>query len=409
MSRINLQTTSRRRLLQFLAASPLLAHGAMAQGARPEDPVDWAPRELDKLIADPAQALDVFDFEPVMKKNVPPAHFGYMATGVDDELTLRANREGFHKFELRPRRLTDVSKIDTGADILGTSYDSPIVIAPTGSNRAFHPDAEVAVAKAAKAGNHLQILSSVANTSIEDAIAARGAPVWFQLYTTQRWEIGEALAKRAEAAGAPVIVVTVDVRSSAKWETFARLRRTDTRECGSCHGGNDYLSRKPNFSGIALGGVGGTAVTNITWESIKRLRDTVKTKIVLKGILAHEDAKLAVDAGIDAVIVSNHGGRVEDGVSATIDVLPDIVAAAGRMPILVDSGFRRGSDIVKALAMGAKAVCIGRPYLWGLGAFGQPGVERVLTILRAETRAAMAQIGAPSLKDLKPEMVKRVW
>jgi isopentenyl diphosphate isomerase/L-lactate dehydrogenase-like FMN-dependent dehydrogenase len=233
--------------------------------------------------------------------------------------------------------------------------------------------------------------------------------VWFQLYTTQRWEIGEALAKRAEAAGAPVIVVTVDVRSSAKWETFTRLRRTDTRECGSCHGGNDYLSRKPNFSGIALGGVGGTAVTNITWESIKRLRDTVKTKIVLKGILAHEDAKLAAEAGIDAIVVSNHGGRVEDGVSATIDVLPDIVAAAGRMPVLVDSGFRRGSDIVKALAIGARAVCIGRPYLWGLGAFGQPGVERVLTILRAETRAAMAQIGAASLKDLTPAMVKRVW
>jgi isopentenyl diphosphate isomerase/L-lactate dehydrogenase-like FMN-dependent dehydrogenase len=409
MTRQILQTTSRRRLLQFLAASPLLAHGALAQGVRPEDPVDWAPRELDKLIADPTQALDVFDFEPVMKKNVPPAHFGYMATGVDDELTLRANREGFKRFELRPRRLTDVSKIDTSADILGISYDSPIVIAPTGSNRAFHADAEVAVAKAAKAGNHLQILSSVANTSIEDAIAARGAPVWFQLYTTQRWEIAEALAKRAEAAGAPVIAVTLDVRSLAKWETFVRLRRTDTRDCGSCHGGNDYLSRKPNFAGIALGGVGGTAVTNITWESIKRLRDTVKTKIVLKGILAHEDAKLAVDAGIDAVIVSNHGGRVEDGVSATIDVLPDIVAAAGRMPVLVDSGFRRGSDIVKALAIGAKAVCIGRPYLWGLGAFGQPGVERVLTILRAETRVAMQQIGAASLNDLKPEMVKRVW
>ena len=355
MPQQNLQATSRRRLLQFLAASPLLAHGALAQGVRPDDPVDWAPRQLDKLIADPAQALDVFDFEPVMKKNVPPAHFGYMATGVDDEITLRANREGFRKFELRPRRLTDVSKVDTSADILGTSYDSPIVVAPTGSNRAFHPDAEVAVAKAAKAGNHLQILSSVANTSIEDAIAARGAPVWFQLYTTQRWEIGEALAKRAEAAGAPVIVVTVDVRSLAKWETFTRLRRTDTRDCGSCHGGNDYLSRKPNFAGIALGGVGGTAVTNITWDTINRLRDTVKTKIVLKGILAHEDAKLAAEAGIDAVIVSNHGGRVEDGVSATIDVLPDIVTAAGRMPVLVDSGFRRGSDIVKALAIGARA------------------------------------------------------
>jgi 4-hydroxymandelate oxidase len=409
MSRQNIQIVSRRRLLQYLAASPLFAHAALAQGFPPSDPVDWAPRDLDKLIADPTQALDVFDFEPVMKKNVPPAHFGYMATGADDEMTLRANREGFRKFELRPRRLTDVSKIDMSADILGTTCDSPIVIAPTSSNRAFHPDAEIAVAKAAKAGNHLQILSTVANTSIEDAIAARGAPVWFQLYTTQRWEIAEALAKRAEAAGAPVIAVTLDVRSSAKWETFARLRRTDTRECGSCHGLNDYLSRKPNFNGINLGGVSGTAVTNITWESIKRLRDTVKTKMVLKGILTSEDTKLAAEAGIDAVIVSNHGGRMEDGVSATIEVLPEIVAAAGgRMPVLVDSGFRRGSDIVKALAIGAKAVCIGRPYLWGLGAFGQPGVERVLGLLRFETRNAMQQIGAPSLKDLTPAMVKRV-
>jgi isopentenyl diphosphate isomerase/L-lactate dehydrogenase-like FMN-dependent dehydrogenase len=409
MSRSSLTVTSRRRLLQFLAASPLFAQGALAEAFRPQDPAEWAPRDLENLIADPTQALDVFDFEPVMKKNVPPAHFGYMATGADDEMTLRANRAGFLKFELRPRRLTDVSKVDMSADILGTSYDSPIVIAPTGSNRAFHPDAEVAVAKAAKAGNHLQILSSVANTSIEDAIAARGAPVWFQLYTTQRWEIGEALAKRAERAGAPVIMVTVDVRSSAKWETFTRLRRTDTRDCGSCHGGNDYLSRKPNFAGITLGGVGGTAVTNITWDTIKRLRDTVKTKLVLKGILTHEDTKLAAEAGVDAIIVSNHGGRVEDGVGSTIDVLPEIVAAAaGRMPVLVDSGFRRGSDIVKALAIGANAVCIGRPYLWGLGAFGQPGVERVLGMLRAETRVAMQQIGAPSLKDLTPAMVKRV-
>jgi 4-hydroxymandelate oxidase len=386
MSQPSFQTVSRRRLLQFFAASPL----------------------FDSLIADPTQALDVFDFEPVMKKNVPPAHFGYMATGADDETTLRANREGFRKFELRPRRLTDVSKVDMSANILGATYDSPIVIAPTGSNRAFHADGEVAVAKAAKAGNHLQILSTVANTSIEDAIAARGAPVWFQLYTTQRWEIAEALAKRAEAAGAPVIAVTLDVRSQAKWETFVRLRRTDKRDCGSCHGGNDYLSRKPNFDGIDLGGVGGTSVTNITWDTIKRLRDTVKVKVVLKGILTHEDARLAAEAGIDAIIVSNHGGRVEDGVGATIDVLPYIVAAAGRMPVLVDSGFRRGSDIVKALAIGANAVCIGRPYLWGLGAFGQPGVERVLGMLRAETRVLMQQIGAASLKDLTPAMVKRV-
>jgi 4-hydroxymandelate oxidase len=409
MSQENFQIINRRRLLKFLAASPLFARSALAEGLRQADPADWAPRDLEKLIADPTQALDVFDFEPVMKKNVPPAHFGYMATGADDEMTLRANREGFRKFELRPRRLVDVSKIDMSAEILGAKYDSPIVIAPTGSNRAFHPDAEVAVAKAAKLGNHLQILSTVATTSIEDAIAARGAPLWFQLYTTQRWEIAEGLVRRAEAAGAPAIAVTLDVRSSAKWETFVRLRRTDTRDCGSCHGLNDYLSRKPNFTGIDLGGISTTVVTNLTWDLIKRLRDTVKVKLVLKGILAFEDAKLAADAGIDAIVVSNHGGRVEDGISATIDVLPEIVeAVGGRMPILVDSGFRRGSDIVKALALGAQAVCIGRPYLWGLGAFGQPGVERVLAIVRAETRTAMQQLGAPSLKHLTPAMVRRV-
>ena len=404
-----LHLASRRRLLQFLAASPLFAHSALAEGLRLSDPMEWAPRDLDKLIAGPKQALDVFDFEPVMKQNVPPAHFGYMATGVDDETTLRANREGFRKFALRPRRLVDASNIDMGIDIFGVKYDSPIVIAPTGSNRAFHPDGEIAVAKAAKVGNHLQILSTVATTSIEDAIAARGAPVWFQLYTTQRRKIGEALAKRAEAAGAPAIAVTLDVRSPAKWETLARLRRTDTRDCGSCHGVSDYLSRKPNFTGIDLGGVSGTAVTNLTWDSIKRLRDMVKVKLLLKGILSYEDAKQAADAGIDAIVVSNHGGRVEDGVSATIEVLPEIVdAVGGRMPVLIDSGFRRGTDIVKALCMGAKGVAGGRPYLWGLGAFGESGVDRVLAILRAETRIAMQQLGAPSLKDLTPAMVRRV-
>jgi len=407
MSRMTI--ASRRRMLQFLAASPLFAHNAFAQTPRSSDPMDWAPRDLDKLIKDPSQAIDVFDFEPVMKQNVPPAHFGYMATGSDDEVTLRANREGFRKFALRPRRLVDVSKIDTSANILGLIYDSPIVIAPTGSNRAFHPDGELAVARAAKAGNHLQIFSTVASTSIEDAIAARGAPMWFQLYTTQRLEVATALIKRAEAAGAPVIAVTLDVRAPLKWPTSIRLRRTDTRECASCHAPNSYLSSKPNFAGIDLAGATGTIVTNLTWDVVKRLRDTVKVKLVLKGLLAFEDAKLAADAGIDAIVVSNHGGRVEDGVSSTIEVLPEIVeAVGGRMPILIDSGFRHGSEILKALALGAQAVCIGRPYLWGLGAFGQPGVERVLAILRGELRAGMQQLGAPSLKDIAPAMVRRV-
>src|SRR3984893_7413215 len=267
---------SRRRLLQFLAASPLVVQCAFGEGLRLPDPMEWAPRDSDKLISDPGKALAVFDFEPVMKNNVPPAHFGYMATGTDDEATLRANREGFRKFQLRPRRLVDVSKIDMRVEILGTKYDPPIVLAPVGSNRAFHQDGEIAVAKAAAVGNHLQILSTVATTSVEDAIVAREAPVWFQLYTTQRWEIAEALIKRAEAAGASAIVLTVDVASQVKWETFIRLWRTDTRECWACHGANDYLTRKPNFAGIDVSGVRSTIATNMTWDLIKRTRDRVK-------------------------------------------------------------------------------------------------------------------------------------
>src|SRR4051794_14267652 len=192
---------SRRRFLQSMAAAPFLAHPAavFAQtSAQRSDPVIWAPRDLDKVITDPGQALDVFDFEPAMRATVPPAHFGYMTTGVDDEVTLRANREGFQKFQLLPRRLIDVTNIDMRTDILGTVYDSPIVICPTSSNKAFHPDGEVAVARAAKAGNHLMMLSTVATTSIEDAIEARGAPVWYQLYPTSKWDIAVALAQRAE-------------------------------------------------------------------------------------------------------------------------------------------------------------------------------------------------------------------
>src|SRR6516162_2034833 len=407
---------TRRRFVQFLAASPLLIGvdaPALAQSipapSRLPDPMVSAPRELTNLIADPKEALDVFDFEPVARKNVPPAHFGYMVTGIDDEVTLRANREGFLKFQLRPRRLVDVGTIDMTVEIFGAKYDSPIVIAPTGSNRAFHPDGEVAVAYAAKAGNHLQLLSSGATTSIEDAIAARGAPIWYQVYA-RKWEVTQALVRRAERAGSPVVVVTVDGGAPTNWETFLRLRRTDTRQCDACHGGGaqDYAARRPNYAGIDVSDPASLNIAIVTWDWIRRLRDTIKMKIVLKGILTREDAKLAADNGIDGIIVSNHGGRVVDSGRATIEVLPEIIeAVGGRMPVLVDSGFRRGTDIIKALAMGAQAVCIGRPYLWGLGAFGQPGVERVLEILRKETSAAMQQVGAPSIRHLTPALVQR--
>jgi 4-hydroxymandelate oxidase len=410
------QAASRRRFLQLLAGSPLLAcsgASALAQASpippRLPDPMVWAPRDLENLIASPREAINVFDFEPVARKNLPPAHFGYLVAGVDDEVTLRANREGFLKFQLRPRRLVDVARIDTRADILGVTYDTPIFICPTASNRAFHPDGEVAVARAAKIGNHLQMLSTLATTSIEDASAARGAPIWFQLYASSKWEIAEALVKRAERAGCPAIVVTVDDLGGRNQETMRRLWRTDTRECFGCHGRGlgAYVARKPNYDGLDMSGIATVVAPHMTWDFIKRLRDAVRAKIVLKGIMAHEDAKIAAEVGIDAIIVSNHGGRSDDNGRSSIDALPEIIAAAGAMPVLIDSGFRRGTDIVKALALGAKGVGIGRPCLWGLGAFGQPGVERVLELLRAELRVAMQQCGAPSVKDLTPAMVRR--
>jgi 4-hydroxymandelate oxidase len=403
---------ARRRLLQYLAASPLLGGAdAFAQDVRRlPDPMVWSQRNLDKLIGSPREALDVLDFEPVAHKTLPPAHFGYLASGVDDDATVRANREGFQKFQLRPRRLVDVGKIDTRVELFGETYNSPIVVAPTGSNRAFHEDGELAVSRAAKAGNHLTMLSTVATTSIEDAIEARGRPVWFQLYPTDKWEVAEAIARRAEKAGAGSIVVTVDVLARQNFETLYRMWRTDTRDCASCHGLGlkAFVQRKPAFDGLDIGGVNSTGHTTLTWSFIKRLRDTVKTRLLVKGLMTAEDARLAVDAGLDGIVVSNHGGRAEDSGRSTIDALPEILeAVGGRLPVLVDSGFRRGTDIAKALAMGARAVCVGRPYLWGLAAFGQPGVERVLGLLHGELRAVMMQLGAPSLKDLAPAMVRR--
>ncbi len=411
------RATSRRRFLQYLAASPLFASGALsAYGAEAPskwpDPMIWAPAGGGELIDRPKDAINVFDFEPVARKNVPPAHFGYMASGLDDEVTLRANREAFLKFQLMPHRLNDVSKVDTSVELFGTRYDSPIFVCPTGGNQFFHPDGEVAVAKAARAGNHLQILSTSSNYSVEDVTEARGAPIWFQLYASPRWEVAQALIKRADAAGCPVLVVTVDRIAGRNQETLFRLMRTDTRECSACHDRGSFAARsvrRHNYDGIDLSGMpAGGESSNLSWDTVKRMRDITRMKIVLKGIVTPDDAELAVQNGIDGILVSNHGGRGEDNGRSTIDALPDIIAAVkGRMPVIVDSGFRRGTDAVKALATGAQAVGIGRPYLWGLGAFGQEGVERVLEIVRTETRAAMQQCGARSVKELNPSFVRR--
>src|SRR5438876_4344788 len=413
------QATSRRRFLQFLAASPLFAYGGFnafagegpTAGTKLPDPIMWAPLRTEDLIKSPKDAINVFDFEPVCRANVPPAHFGYMASGVDDEVTLRANREGFLKFQLRPRRLVDVSKVDMSTEILGVKYDTPIIVAPVGGQKAFYTGGEIPVAKAAKVGNHLQILSTVTTSSVEEVTAARGAPLWYQLYATNKWEVAKAFVTRAEKAGALAVAVTVDRASGRNQETLFRLRRTDTRDCSTCHDRSSLqanMRTRAMYQGVDLSGLTNTQASAMTWDFFKRLRDTTKMKIVIKGILAWEDAVIAADNGIDAIIVSNHGARSEDSGRSTIDALPEIVEAVnGRIPIIVDSGFRRGSDVVKALCIGATAVCIGRPYIWGLGAFGQSGVERVLELLRTETYAMMQQVGAPSIKQLVPGMVRR--
>ena len=401
----------RRRLLRWLSASPLLPYAGLA-GAAPDIPSKLAELEAAAdLIAKPEEAINVFDFEPVFRKNVPPAHAGYMYSGIDAEVTLKANREAFAKYYLRPRRLVDVSKVDTGVEIFGVRYANPIFICPTGGNRAYHPEGEMAVARAAKAGGHLEMLATPATTSIEDAMKARGGPVWYQLYASPSWDIAQQLVKRAERAGSPVVVVTVDRVGGRNQEPFMRMRRKDTRDCSGCHPKDlqGSVARKPAYAGIDVSGVRNLQSANMSWDFVKKLRDTTKMKVVLKGILTAEDAELAVKAGVDGLVVSNHGGRGEDSGRATIDVLPEVTdAVKGRILVLVDGGFRRGTDVCKALAMGANAVGVGRPYLWGLGAFGEPGVAKVLEILRTEFRAAMMQCGVQAVKDFNPAFVRRV-
>ena len=412
----------RRQFLKWMSASPLLAAPGISLAAesvsapnRLPDPVMWAPRTYDNLISSPKEAINVFDFEAVARAKVPPAHFGYMAAGIDDDVTLRANREAFLKYYLRPRRMVDVSKMDTSVEIFGIKYNSPIFISPTGGNKAYNPEGEAAVARAAKAGNHLQMLSTASTVSIDEVIQLRGAPVWFQLYATSDRDVAYALVKRAENAGSQAVVVTVDRVGGRNQEALFRLRRTDKRECTQCHasasgggGSGGDRDRRPNYAGIDLSKARSMQSDNLTWDFLRQLRDRTKMKIVVKGVLVQEDARLCVEYGADAVLVSNHGGRGEDSGRGAIEALPEVVEGVrGRIPVLVDSGFRRGTDVVKALAMGATAAGIGRPYLWGLGAFGQAGVERVLELMQIETRAAMQQCGAPTVKDLNKSFVGR--
>ncbi|MEP6537235.1 MAG: alpha-hydroxy acid oxidase [Bryobacteraceae bacterium] len=380
----------RREFLQFLAASPL-----------------FAAQQSFTAIADPAEAINVMDFEAAARLALPPAHFGYMATGVDDDLTLKANRDGFGKIQLRPRRLVDIRRVDLSIELFGTAWETPIILAPIGNQKAFHAEGELPVARAGRAKRTLQILSTATNTSVEEVTEAAGRPVWYQLYPTSRWEITEKLVRRAEAAGCPVLALTVDTQAGRHTETADRFKKLDSRKCVTCHGTKpeDFFRRKPMFTGMDMAGVT-TANPGLTWEHVRRLKAMTRMKVLLKGVETREDAKLCVEHGLDGIIVSNHGGRAEESGRGTIECLPEVLdGAASRIPVLIDGGFRRGTDIFKALALGARAVCIGRPYIWGLSAFGQPGVERVLDILRVELELVMKQCGTRSIAEIKRSAV----
>lgn len=389
-----LRAVARRELLNFMLASPLLA-GTVRALAQSSDPLI---REID-------DALNVFDFEEIAKRTLPPAHWGYLATGVDDEATIRANRVAFDRFSIRVRRMVDVSNIDMSVELFGTRFASPIFLCPVSSQRAFHPEGEVGAAKAAKAGNHLQMLSTLTSCTLEEVVAARGTEgLWYQLYPTDRFEVTAQVLKRVHEAGVRTVALTVDLNGGSNRETAARLRRADTRDCTACHEsprGGTRLALKPMFKGIDVSKVRSPISNNITWDYVKRLRDVYPGKLLLKGIVTREDGELAVKHGLDGIVVSNHGGRAEESGRGTIESLSEVLEGTrSAIPVLIDSGFRRGTDIFKALALGATAVGIGRPYVWGLAAYGEAGAAAVLKILCDELRTAMRQAGTRNLKEI---------
>ena len=403
-----MQALARRRFLGFLASSPLL--GLTTAGRLlAEESLDTI-RLPDYLIKSPSEALDVFDFHTVAKHTLPRAHYGYLATGTDGNETLTANRRAFEDVYLRPMRMVDTSDIRLETTLLDEQLGSPIVLAPVGSQRAFHPDAELATARAARAQGHLQILSNVTSNPIEEVIAERGEPVWFQLYPTNKWPTAQRMLERAERAGARVVVLTVDLNSGSNRVLLGQHERTDDRDCSSCHGTRgveDFLRMNPMYEGSSVS-FADFDTSDMTWEYLDRIRRATSMDIVVKGIVTREDAASAVEAGAKAVYVSNHGGRAEASGWGALESLPEVVeAVAGRVPVMIDSGFRRGTDIFKALAMGADAVGIGRSYIWGLAAFGQPGVEKVLEMLRAELSMAMGQMGARTIGEIGAKHIGR--
>ena len=337
------------------------------------------------------------EFEALAKRRLSSMAYDFVAGGVGNEVTRRSNTHAWDAIRLRPRVLTDVSSIDTRVKLLGSEMPRPLLLAPTAYHRLCHPDGELATVQGAARSETTMVVSSFANTRVEDIAAAAPASLWYQLYVPRDRGFAKAMVERAEAAGCRALCLTVDMPARG-------YRDRDIRNAFALPSGLD----RPNYRGLETATTVPLAdVYHVTqdptfiWRDLDWLRATAKVPIVAKGIMTPEDADLAVKAGVAAVIVSNHGGRSLDTLPATADVLQDIADhVGGRVPLLVDGGIRRGTDIVKALALGATAVLIGRPYLYALATAGAAGIERVVAILTLELKMAMALLGKTTISSI---------
>jgi 4-hydroxymandelate oxidase len=395
----------RRAFFTFLASSAVLAPPLRALASEiVENPSD------SYLIKTLEEALQVTDFEAPARRAVPPAHWGYLASGSEDNRTLKANTDGFLRWGLRPRVLSGVSTVDTSIEVFGEKWETPLFLCPVSSQNAFHPAGVKASAAAAKAKGHQLILSSFSSTPLTDVKATLGAPPWQQLYLPQKWDDTVRLVKSVEDAGVSVLVWTVDTIAGRNSPSTRRSFRSDSRDCKSCHtnGAGTFIpGSRPFYE--ELGIPTRTSQADTSWKTLERLIGLTKMKVVLKGIETAEDAQFAIERGVDGLIVSNHGGRAMETERGTIECLGEVVEATnGKVPVFLDGGIRRGSDIYKAIALGAKGVGIGRPYLWALAAFGQPGVEKVLDILRAEFLLTMRQTGTPNVSAISSNALVRL-
>jgi 4-hydroxymandelate oxidase len=376
---------NRRAVLTASLASAAAA-GLSAKGAAPAEAN--SPSQRDPTDTSPA-LVSLYDYEVAAKRILSGAAWEYFNGGSADEITLRRNRQALDLLQLKPKVLVDVTRIDTTRSLLGHNMAHPIILAPTSSHLLAHPDAEVATVRGAAAAKAIMVASTVSNRSVEDICHAASEPVWFQLYVEDDRGAVKALIERAESAGCKALCITVD-------NPLAYARNREER----VHAEAPMLPF-PNL-GISAGPGGrGRSRRHFNWKDLAWIQSFAKTPIVLKGIMSPDDAEEAVGHGVAAIIVSNHGGRVLDTEPATIEVLPAVVdRVAGRLPVLFDSGIRRGTDVVKGLAYGASAVLIGRPYIYGLSVAGADGVRRVIDILRTELEGAMAMTGRTRLDEI---------